>query len=83
MSRSWSEKVSLKNFGNNQRVEPCEFDSFMRPGGSHLWGKRGRENEARKVAMYLVKRYCDRTLPEMAKDFGVGSNSTSAGVAAG
>ena len=39
-------------------------------------GKRGRENEARKVAMYLVKRCCDRTLPEMAKDFGVGSNST-------
>jgi chromosomal replication initiation ATPase DnaA len=39
-------------------------------------GKRGQENEARKVAMYLVKRCCDRTLPEMAKDFGVGSNST-------
>jgi chromosomal replication initiation ATPase DnaA len=28
------------------------------------------------VAMYLVKRCCDRTLPEVAKDFGVGSNST-------
>ena len=28
------------------------------------------------MAMYLVKRCCDRTLPEMAKDFGVGSNST-------
>jgi chromosomal replication initiation ATPase DnaA len=36
----------------------------------------GRENEARKVAMYLVKRCCGRTLPEMVKDFGVGSNST-------
>ena len=23
-----------------------------------------------------MKRYCDRTLPETAKDFGVGSNST-------
>ena len=31
---------------------------------------------ARQLAMYLVKRCCDRTLPEMAKDFGVGSNST-------
>jgi putative transposase len=41
-----------------------------------LVGQRGRENEARKVAMYLVKRCCDRTLPEIAKDFGVGSNST-------
>ena len=28
-------------------------------------GIRGRENEARKVAMYLVKRCCDRTLAEM------------------
>jgi chromosomal replication initiation ATPase DnaA len=39
-------------------------------------GKRGQENEARKVAMYLVKRCCDRTLPEIAKYFEVGSNST-------
>ncbi len=38
-------------------------------------GKRGRENEARKVAMYLVKRCCDRTLPEMAEYFGIGSYS--------
>ncbi len=40
-----------------------------------LTGKRGRENEARKVAMYLVKRYCDRTLSEMARYFGTGSYS--------
>ncbi len=39
-------------------------------------GKRGKENEARKVAMYLVKRCCDRTLPEVAEYFGVGSYST-------
>jgi hypothetical protein len=38
-------------------------------------GKRGKENEARKVAMYLVKRYCDRTLPEMAGYFGTRSYS--------
>jgi REP element-mobilizing transposase RayT len=36
-------------------------------------GKRGRENEARKVAMYLVRRCCDRTLTEMASYFGTGS----------
>jgi putative transposase len=40
-----------------------------------LRGKRGRENEARKVAMYLVKRYCDRTLAEIAEYFGTGSYS--------
>jgi chromosomal replication initiation ATPase DnaA len=28
-------------------------------------GVRGRENEARKVAMYLMKRCCDRTLPKI------------------
>jgi len=38
-------------------------------------GKRGRENEARKVAMYLVKRCCDRTLPEIAEYFGTGGYS--------
>lgn len=40
-----------------------------------LRGKRGQENEARKVAMYLVKRCCDRTLPETAEYFGTGSYS--------
>ena len=37
---------------------------------------RGRANEARKVALYLVKRCCDRTLPEMAEYFGIGNYST-------
>jgi hypothetical protein len=37
---------------------------------------RGRENEARKVAMYLVKRYCDRTLPEIAEYFGTNGYAT-------
>ena len=37
---------------------------------------RGRENEARKVALYLVKRCCDRTLPEVAEHFGIGNYST-------
>ena len=37
---------------------------------------RGRENEARKVALYLVKRCRDRTLPEMAEYFGIGNYST-------
>ncbi len=36
-------------------------------------GCRGKENEARKVAMYLVKRSCDLTLQEIAERFGVGS----------
>jgi chromosomal replication initiation ATPase DnaA len=38
-----------------------------------LNGRRGQENEARKVAMYLVTRCCDRTLGESARLFGLGS----------
>jgi chromosomal replication initiation ATPase DnaA len=39
-------------------------------------GVRGKENEARKVAMYLVKHCCDRTLPEIAKYFGTNGYAT-------
>jgi chromosomal replication initiation ATPase DnaA len=38
-----------------------------------MQGKRGKENEPRKVAMYLVRRCCDRTLQETARVFRVGS----------
>jgi putative transposase len=38
-----------------------------------LQGVRGKENEARKVAMYLVRRCCDQTLKETARLFGLGS----------
>jgi len=38
-----------------------------------LKGVRGRENEGRKVGMYLVKRLCDLTLNEVAQRFGVRS----------
>jgi chromosomal replication initiation ATPase DnaA len=36
-------------------------------------GVRGKENEARKVAMYLVRHWCDQTLRETARLFGLGS----------
>jgi len=52
-----------------------------RESGGDVWdsqrgsayGVRGKENEARKVAMYLVGRRCDQTLSETAKLFGLGS----------
>jgi Bacterial dnaA protein helix-turn-helix len=44
--------------------------------GEVLRGNRGRENEARKVAMYLVRRCCDRTLEGTAQLFGVRSYGT-------
>jgi len=37
-----------------------------------LSGIRGKENLARKVAMYLMTQCCERTLREMARIFGLG-----------
>lgn len=39
-------------------------------------GKRGKENEARKVGMYLVKELCDLRLQEIAERFGTRSYGT-------
>lgn len=49
---------------------------FFQYGEEIFRGVIGRENEAWKVALYLVKRCCDRTLPEMAEYFGIGNYST-------
>jgi len=38
-----------------------------------LTAKRGKENEARKVGMYLIKELCDLRLREIAERFGTGS----------
>ncbi len=38
-----------------------------------LTGRRGKENEARKVGMYLIKELCDLRLHEIAERFGTGS----------
>ena len=38
-----------------------------------LRGKRGKDNEPRKVGMYLVKELCDLKLREIALQFGTGS----------
>jgi len=38
--------------------------------------RRGEENEWRKGATYLMKRLCDMTLGEVAREFGVKSYGT-------
>ena len=38
-----------------------------------LTAKRGKENEARKVGMYLIKELCDLRLHEIAERFGTRS----------
>jgi hypothetical protein len=39
-------------------------------------GKRGKDNEPRKVGMYLAKELCDLKLKEIAAQFGTGSYGT-------
>jgi chromosomal replication initiation ATPase DnaA len=46
---------------------------YRLPKKDVLRGVRGKENEARKVAMYLVRRCCDQTLTATARLFRVGS----------
>jgi putative transposase len=58
-----------------ERVVGEVMRQYKVPREAIFQAKRGRQNEARKVAMYLVKRYCDQTLSEMAKYFGTGSYS--------
>lgn len=38
-----------------------------------LKGQRGRDNEGKKVGMYLLRQLCDMRLQEIAQRFGVGS----------
>ena len=39
-------------------------------------GKRGKDNEPRKIGMYLAKELCDLKLKEIAERFGTGSYGT-------
>lgn len=48
-------------------------DAYGMAAEGLLHARRGVENEARKVAMFLVKRLCDLTLQETAERFRVGS----------
>jgi chromosomal replication initiation ATPase DnaA len=41
-----------------------------------LNGRRGRDNEPRKVGMYLIKELCDLKLQEIADRFGTASYGT-------
>jgi putative transposase len=87
-SEGFIEEVAARsvNFGREipryqrQGVEPTPERVIRRVAGLYkvpredlLRVKRGQENEARKVAMYLVRRCCERTLGATARLFGLGS----------
>lgn len=42
--------------------------------------RRGRENLARDVAIYLQRKYCGQTLVELGKDYGISNYSTVSSV---
>lgn len=87
-SEEFREKV-MKVIGKVSSEHPRHEKKYVRPSvnkvltavaGTYgvdvndmLKSVRGRENEARKVGMYLVKRLCDLTLNEVAQRFGVRS----------
>ncbi len=45
-----------------------------------LTSKRGTENIARDIAIYLVRRLCCKTLPNVGKEFGISNYSTVSSV---
>ena len=42
-------------------------------------GQRGKRNEARQVAMYLIRDLCDKSLKEIAQSFSLGSYGSVGG----
>jgi REP element-mobilizing transposase RayT len=79
----------IKNPGRVDREHPRHERAALRPSVDRVLktlakmygvkeqdlmkGKRGKDNEARKVGMYLVKELCDLRLHEIAQRFGTGS----------
>jgi len=47
--------------------------------GDLLQGRRGKRNEARQVAMYLMRELCDSSLKEIAGTFSLGSYGSVGG----
>ena len=45
-----------------------------------LYSKRGTENRVRDIAIYLVRRLCRTTLPNVGKEFGTNNYSTVSSV---
>jgi putative transposase len=43
-------------------------------------GKRGTENITRDIAIYLVRRLCCKTMPDVGKEFGINNYSTVSSV---
>ncbi len=42
-------------------------------------GQRGKRNEARQVAMYLIRELCNKSLKEIAQSFSLGSYGSVGG----
>ncbi len=79
----------IKNSGHVDREHPRHERAAVRPSVDRVLktlakmygmkeqdlmkGKRGKDNEARKVGMYFVKELCDLRLQEIAQRFGTGS----------
>ncbi|MCP3890290.1 MAG: hypothetical protein GY702_15690 [Desulfobulbaceae bacterium] len=63
-----------------ERVITCVCEHYMISREQLLASKRGTENLPRDIAIYLVRRFCCKTLPDVGKEFGITNYSTVSSV---
>jgi putative transposase len=54
-----------------ERVITCVCEHFRISREQLLTSKRGTENLPRDIAIYLVRRFCCKTLPSVGREFGI------------
>lgn len=63
-----------------EKVITSVCDHYRISRGQLLVSKRGTENLPRDIAIYLVRRFCCKTLPSVGKEFGITNYSTVSSV---
>jgi len=95
LMKSSSPKEALLKFYSNKKQSPIYETGILRPPVSSVirevarvykvseeslfHGQRGKRNEARQVAMYLIRELCDKSLKEIAQSFSLGSYGSVGG----
>ena len=71
-----NERFLMKTLGRTQSERRTLTKMYGLKVDELLNGRRGRDNEPRKVGMCLIKELCDLKLQEIADHFGTGSYGT-------
>lgn len=62
------------------KVVICVIEQYKITKEELFFSKRGTENLPRDLAIYLVRRLCYKTLPQVGKGFGIDNYSTVSSV---